>query len=206
MPVKYETKHGGCAILCGSAPCLYEDLAKAKELRPDAVILGVNFVGYLVPEVEHIWTQHTELAHKIKEKTGRPIKVHARPKEFRNGGGLWFLPAPDVSWEQVDYVWPDLTWVNGSSGGAGALWAKHGMGFDEVIMAGVLLQKGQNFYNEKYADTQFRGNGINFAGDHNIEHWQACMIKHSDQGKMQGIYAMSGFPRGLLGAPPGLED
>jgi hypothetical protein len=70
----------------------------------------------------------------------------------------------------------------------------------------VLLEIGQNVYTEKYADTQFRGNKINFAGDHNIEHWQACMIKHYDQGKMQGIYGMSGFPRGLLGAPPGLED
>ena len=207
MPVQYDSKHGGCAIVCGSAPSLHEDLAKAKELRPGATILGVNFVGLLVPEIEHIWTQHNEFAHKIKDKTGRPIKVHTRPKEYRSpGGGLWFNLAPDISWEQVDYVWPDLYWVNGSSGVAGAMWAKHGMGFDEVIMAGIQLSSSSLTYTPEYAATQFNGNGINFAGQHNIEHWQACLLSHHDKGLTKGVYSMSGYTRSLLGAPPGLGD
>jgi len=205
LPVKYETRHGGCAIVCGSAPSLHEDLAAARKLRPDATILGVNFVGYLVPEIEHVWTQHHEFAHKIKEKTGRPIKIHSRPREYKNGGGLWLLPAADAAWDCVDYVWGDLAWVAGSSGAAGSLWAKHGLGFDEVIMAGIQLSLDSQVYTPAYADTQFRGNGVNFAEKNNIEHWQACLLSNKEKGLTKGIYSMSGFTRSLLGAPPGLE-
>jgi hypothetical protein len=206
LPIQYDSKHGGCAIICGSAPSLYEDLAKARELRPDATVVGVNFVGYLVPEIEHIWTQHHEFAHKIQEKTGRPIKIHSRPREYKSGAGLWLLPASDGAWSCVDYVWPELAWVNGSSGAAGALWAKLGMGFDEVIMAGIQLSLESQVYTQAYADTQFRGNGTHFANESNIEHWQACLLGHKENGFTQGIYSMSGYTRSLLGAPPGLES
>lgn len=206
MPVQYETQHGGCAIVCGSAPCLHEDLAKAKELRPDAVVLGVNFVGYLVPEIEQVWTQHHELAHKIKSGTKRPIKIHSRPREYKAGAGLWVLPASDAAWQSVDYVWPELHWLKGSSGVAGALWAKLGMKFDEVIMAGIPLSSESQTYIQAYADTQFRGNGTSFADASSIEHWQACLLGHRDKGFTKGIYSMSGFTGGVLGAPPGLES
>jgi hypothetical protein len=42
MPQRYEVKHRGTAIVCGSAPCVFEDLENAKKLRPNATILGVN--------------------------------------------------------------------------------------------------------------------------------------------------------------------
>lgn len=206
MPVQYETHHGGSAIICGSAPCLYEDLEKARELRPDATVVGVNFVGYLVPEIEHIWTQHHEMAHKIKAGTGRPITLHSRPREYKSGAGLWELPAGDAAWSCVDYVWPELHWVNGSSGVAGALWARLGMKFDEVILAGIPLSADSLVYTQAYADTQFRGNGTKFATESNIENWQACLLSHRDKGLTQGIYSMSGFTKGVLGAPQGLES
>lgn len=200
MPDKYTQKHGGCAIVCGSAPSLHEDLAKARELRPNATIVGANHVAELVPEIEHIWTLHNEGAHLIKRQAGRRVFVHTRPRKYSNGGGLWFLPTPDEAWNEVDYVWKELYWLTGSSGPSAALWAKHGMGFDEVIMAGIQLTPAAQNYVEGYLDPKKKGQDF-FADENSILHWQACMVGHRDQGKYEGIYAMSGFPAGLLGMP-----
>lgn len=200
MPVEYTQKHGGCAIVCGSAPSLHDDLAKAKELRPGATIVGANNTAELVPEIEHIWTLHNEGVHHIKQRAGRKIYVHTRPRKYSNGGGLWLTPAPQESWDQVDYVWRSLHWLTGSSGASAALWAKHGMGFDEVIMVGIQLSSDSQHYISGYLDPKKKEQDY-FADQNSIEHWQACMISHRDQGKYEGIYAMSGFPAGLLGMP-----
>lgn len=204
MPVEYTQKHGGCAIVCGSAPSLHEDLAKAKELRPGAVVLGANFSARLVPEIDHVWTLHNEGVHLLKEKIGRKIYVHTRPREYRNGGGIWFCPAPERSWSQVDYYWPSLHWLNGSSGASAGLWAKHGMGFDEVILAGVQLSTDSQYYVKGYLNPDKEEQDY-FSNEHSIMHYQDCMISFKEQGKYDGIYGMSGFPKGLLGAPLGLE-
>ena len=200
MPVEYTQKHGGCAIVCGSSPSLHEDLAKAKELRPGATILGANNTAQLVPEIEHIWTLHNEGAHHIKRQAGRKIYVHTRPRKYSNGGGLWLVPTPDEAWNEVDYVWKSLHWVTGSSGPAAALWARHGLGFDEVIMAGIQLSTSAQNYVAGYLDPK-KKDPDHFAGESNILHWQACVLAHYEQGKYQGIYSMSGFTAELLGTP-----
>lgn len=200
MPVEYTQKHGGCAIVCGSAPSLHEDLAKAKELRPGATIVGANYTAQLVPEIEHIWTLHNAEAKKIKDKVGRKIYIHTRPRQYSNGGGLWLVPTPDEAWNEVDYVWKSLHWVTGSSGPSAALWAKHGLGFDEVIMAGIQLSTSSQYYVPGYLDPK-KADRTLFAEEHNILHWQACVLAHYEQGKYQGIYSMSGFTAGLLGTP-----
>jgi hypothetical protein len=179
---------------------LHEDLAKAKELRPGATVLGANYTAQLVPEIEHIWTLHNEGAHHIKRQAGRKIYVHTRPRKYSNGGGLWLVPAPDEAWNEVDYVWKSLHWVTGSSGPAAALWAKHGLGFDEVIMAGIQLSTSAQNYVAGYLDPK-KKDPDHFADESNILHWQACVLAHYEQGKYQGIYSMSGFTAGLLGTP-----
>lgn len=200
MAVRYGEKHRGCAIICGAAPSLFEDLEKAKSLRPDATILGVNNVSPLVPEVTHIWTQHADHAEMFKEKAGRQIFVHSRPRQFNNGAGIWKLPVPDHKWAFVDYVWPDLSWVSGSSGVAGALWAKHGMGFDEVIMVGITLSNASRKYVGAYPSKPTK-NDNNFAEDTQVDHWLRILKNIQLDGKTEGIYSMSGATRKVLGEP-----
>jgi hypothetical protein len=130
MPQEYDVKHKGCAIICGAAPCLFEDLAEAKKIRPGATILGVKFAASLVPEIEHIWTQHGEMTLKIKQAAGRKIYVHARPRASQTVRGTqWYVPHLQEAYDAIDYIWRDLNFCVGSSGVAGALWAKHAMGF-----------------------------------------------------------------------------
>lgn len=199
MPIEYTQRHGGCAILCGAAPCLLDDLQKARELRPNADILGVKFAACVVPEIKHVWSLHADMAGKIKEKAGHEVFVHCRPRRHQTKTSMWFSPVKDEHWAQVDYVWPDLWWASGSSGIAGALWAKHGMGYDEVILAGIPLKVGDRGYVAGYGQTG-RHNG-DYARDDQIDTWYRAMKKHHAEGKMAGIYSMSGSTRTILGAP-----
>lgn len=203
MPDRYTKKHEGVAIFCGSAPSVFADLEKAKEAYPDATILGANYTASMIPEIEHVWTQHGEQAKRIKETACRKIYVHSRHRRIRRKGALWMLPIPEYIWEEIDYVWKDLHWVWGSSGVAGTMWAKHGMGFDQVIMAGVSLSQDVMIYNEKYAGQEaFNGK---FALDFKLEGWQETLRQFQAEGKTEGVYSMSGFTRELLGAPDGVR-
>lgn len=196
----YGTKHKGRAIVCGAAPCVFEDVEIARALWPDAILLGVNNAAAMFPEIEHIWTQHGDHAEMFKEKAGRKIYVHARPRKFSNGGGLWLLPIAEQKWQFVDYRWPTLTWVAGSSGVAGALWARHGMGFDEVIMAGVPLDMGNRVYSDKYPSKPTKDDG-KFADLNQVEHWAQILREHKAKGLTQGIYSVSGETNKILGMP-----
>jgi hypothetical protein len=201
MPTEYTHRHRGCAIICGAAPSVLEDLERARKLRPDATLLGVKFAASLVPEIEHVWTQHGEMALKIKQSVDRPLYVHARPRKYqtKNGGG-WFLPTPDKAWEAIDYVWPQMNWAFGSSGVAGALWARHGMGFDEVIMAGIQLSADNLGYASGYGQG-YKRHDKTFAAAEHVSHWLQLLRNHKANGRTEGIYSMSGSTKKLLGEP-----
>lgn len=183
----YETKHEGTAIVCGSAPCVFEDLDKALKLRPSATILAVNATFELIPDlnVEHTWTQHNEWAWDLKKLIGnRNIKIHARSNIMGHG---------------VDYHWPSLDWAGGSSGVVGALWAKLGMGFDEVIMVGIPLSPDQTTYTPTYPGSVREDHF--FARPGLINHWLSHLEAHVKNGKTNGVFSMSGETSKILGTP-----
>jgi hypothetical protein len=184
MPQQYEVRHKGPAIICGSAPSVFVDLEKAKQLRPGAVVLGVNEVPGMVDGIEHIWTQHNNMAERFRSLG--EFKIHAR-------AGIM---------GDVDYWWPELVGMKGSSGMVGALWAR-AMGFDEVIMAGIPLSTSEQMYSEKYPGASKK---YVFATEANILNWQSLALDHKKQGRAGGIYSMSGYTKQIFGPPPGLED
>jgi hypothetical protein len=181
----YKTKHEGTAILCGSAPCVFEDLQNALALRPGATVLGVNYTPAMFDDIkiEHIWTQHNELALDMRAKMP----------------GVWIHARSNVMGHGVDYHWPSLDWVNGSSGVAGAIWAKLGMGFDEVIMAGIPLSREETRYSEKYPSEYKKK--VGFATSAQIEHWLSHLETHQANNLMRGVYSMSGATKDILGYP-----
>jgi hypothetical protein len=196
----YPIKHRGCAIICGAAPSLFDDLKAAKELRPDATILGVKFAASLVPDIWHVWTQHGEMTLDIKKSVNRKIYVHARPRMIQTAKGTkLYIPHSKESYEAIDYVWPELDYAKGSSGIAGALWARHGMGFDEVIMAGIGLSYGDKTYASGYPNKYQCGNA--YANNGQIENWLRLLHKHVEDRRTNGIFSMSGKTREILGSP-----
>jgi hypothetical protein len=204
----YEARHNGTAIVIGGGPSLLSDLTNARAIRPGATLLGANFAASVVPEIEHVWTQHIEIAGKIKSQA--PVKVHSRPRKFqtRVNGPIWQTGVSKEQEAAVDYLWPDLGWVAGSSGFSAALWAKHGLGFDEVILVGIPLTQDVRIYSAGYDAATRAGSrppqhdfDKHYASPDSLEHWQQCIRNFTEQGKTAGIYSMSGFTREWLGAP-----
>ena len=205
----YDVRHTGTAIIIGGGPDLHSDLEKARALRPGAMLLGVNFSASIVPGIQHVWTQHIEIAGKIKAQAD--VKVHSRPRQFqvRVNGPVWHTGVSKAQEGEIDYLWPDLGWVAGSSGFSAALWARHGMGFNEVILAGIPLNKEARKYSPDYESVTraairppAHDNEKHFSSLDSMEHWQQCIRNFTEQGKTAGIYSMSGFTREWLGAPP----
>lgn len=193
MPERYSIKHSGACLVVGYAPDVHLDVEAALRLRPGAALLGIKFASVLFPEIEHVWTQHIEESAAIKAKSGRTVYVHARcAKDQRKRAR-----APKGFEMFVDYEWPDLDWVAGSSGFAGALWARHGMGFDEVIMCGLPMQ--DRVYTGAIADFKKPQDAASFSGA--LKHWQATIRNFAGKGLTAGIHSMSGFTREVLGGP-----
>jgi hypothetical protein len=182
MPQRYEVRHQGPAIICGGAPSVFVDLEKALEIHPQATILGVNNAAAMIPQIEHVWTQHNNFAHQYKASAGRPISVHARAGIMGN---------------DVDYVWQSMVGMKGSSGVVAAIWARH-MGFDRVVLAGIPMSQSNALYTDKYPG---KTADLVFSNPANIEHWQKFVRLHKDEGRMDGVSSMSGYTRQVLGAP-----
>ena len=207
MPQLYRDRHKGCALVMGAAPCVFEDLAAARALRPDAVMLGVNHAASVFPEIKHVWTQHQEIAPDIKAKAPG-VAIHARKNLTRNGTSIYFFGGKQAEVAFIDYHWPDLAWATGSSGFSAALWAKYGMGFDEVILCGVPLSPDNLRYSdeyrkystEKWGDRDEPGDKY-WARPGNFATWHARISRHITDGKTAGIYSMSGWTREKLGVP-----
>lgn len=196
----YPIKHGGCAIICGAAPSLFEDLKRAQELRPQADILGVKYAAALVPEIQHVWTQHAEFTLKIKASAGRQIFVHSREPEAQSDKGtVRHITGLRAAFDAVDYVWPSLSFVTGSSGVAGALWAKHGMCYNEVIMVGITLSVKDATYASGYPNKYQKV--TKYASDEQIDNWLKILKEHQKNGLTNGIYSMRGATRKVLGEP-----
>lgn len=199
----YTKQHKGVALYCGSAPCVFSDLEEAKQLYPKAPVYGANFTGSMIPEIEHIWTQHGELAHKYREDAGRKIYVHARFCTKLDRKGMAELKFQRHLYENIDYVWPELDWVAGSSGVAGAYWLRHGMGYSKVVLCGVPLSIDNTEYHDRYPGKR-RNNGRKCNEKSNFENWIG-ILQNNVGPRTEGIYSMSGMTRKILGGPDGIR-
>jgi hypothetical protein len=194
----YPHRHSGAALVIGYAPSVRADVEAARRLRPDAMLLGVKYSCVLYPEIEHVWTQHIEQARHIREKAGRRVFIHSRKRVNQTRRVHWFTAGQE---EDIDYLWPDLHWVSWSSGFAAALWARHGMGFDETILCGIPLEPG-GYTPEILTLKKMRGDGgASFVDTPALMRWRDGVRQFIREGKTGGIFSMSGWTRDALGAP-----
>lgn len=196
-PQRYAAKHDGAALVIGYAPSVHVDVEAARRLRPDAAMLGVKYACVLYQEIAHVWTQHLEQAPDIRAKAGRPVLIHGRSRQLQRRRLTW-IPGRD---SDLDYVWPDLGWLCAGSGFSAALWARYGMGFEEVIMCGIPMS------DEGYAPAmagvkRARGDGgRSFAEPSALARWRGEIAAMAAKGITAGITSLSGWTRDTLGAP-----
>lgn len=181
----YPYKRSGTCLVCGFAPTLFDDLAEARALRPGASVLAVNRAATAIDAFAVFSLHHGP------EKLGRWVTVQREtfgPCEVHGHGLLTDLDKKRAAYPYVDYWWWEARGT-GTSAWAAAKLAKL-MGFSEVILCGVLLERAP------YADGSFcrdfrRSNVLKIYRDY---------IK-GDKNWHAGIYAMSGWPERYLGKP-----
>lgn len=209
----YPLKHQGPVLVLGGASNVRDDYEAARKLYPNAMVVGASFAGCIFPEITHIWTQHNEDAQRIKQRALGKIQVHCRQTRYKSSSAthtiFWFRPAPpkqsngDAPW--IDYEWPSLNWVQGSSGFAAALWARHGLGYDTAILCGVPISDAITDHDPNYlCNSQIAVTDPHWThGDENyVSYCHRAIRKIKEAGKADGIYSMSGWTREFLGAPP----
>lgn len=190
--------HRATALVIGYGPSVQSDLQMARRMRPDATLLGVKYAVAISPEIVHVWSQHAEQCADIRARAGRPIFVHVRKPEPRRRR---LLRALEPYESDIDYLWPALHWVCGSSGFSAALWARHGLGFSEAILCGVpLMAAGYTPEVAAFKPVAAEG-GTSFIDLRVIVAWRELIGTYIKDGLADGITSMSGWTRDNLGAP-----
>jgi hypothetical protein len=197
MPGLPELADRRTALIVGYAADARGDVERALLARPDAVMLGAKYACVMFPQIKHVWTQHPEQASEIKDRAGQHVYVHTR-RRLRGHKAKRTLARHKA---HIDYVWPKLHWVCGSSGFATALWARHGLGFQETILCGVPLEAGGYAPEIAGFKTPTGDGGNSFIDTRVLLAWRDLIATYVRDGIASGIVSMSGWTRSTLGAP-----
>lgn len=181
---------GGTLLIVGSAPCVYDDLAHARSIRPEHHTLLINGAALLFEHAEHILCGHGEKvamfveARHAKFPNAKPCYIHAS----RRGG---------TDPKGVTHIWENV--ATGGTSAWKAVRIARGMGYDEMILCGCPLDDsgyapGESDGIKHSCDRIGLGEGRMY---HNYRH--TFSVRAKTEGA--GVYSMSGFSRELLGAP-----
>lgn len=191
----WRTLRQGTAIIVGAAPCLFDDLSAAIELRPDSTIFALNEVGMALPHIDHLFCGHYYktpffMAGRLKKYPETdPYLVHACWQEGR------------MRVECVDYWWQNVA-SSGTSAWTCVRIAR-AMGFSEIILAGCPLDTS-GYFNDW--NTHKSDEGVPRVG-YDDKHTTTRNYRHifAQCAKTEGkkVYSMSGYSRELLGVPDG---
>lgn len=176
---------GRAAIVCGSAPSLFEDYEKAIQARPEAVNIGINEAASGV-FCDYIVTLHPEQAMKFKGiSKNKDVVVISPPNKTAKTG--------------VDVELVGIR-TQGSSASA-AILAANIMGFDEVILCGCPMNGGDGYFND---GRTAQGNPCQPRFGYNIK---KSSLKSHQNGFLKAVrdvtasvYSMSGWTKEQIGS------
>jgi hypothetical protein len=170
-------------LVCGNAWCLLEDIEGARAIYPDAPAIAVNGASGNVKAMA-LFSMHPQKlpvwADLQRRKFGAGFTVHGRCKEH-----VYERNRRKMPW--VEYWWQDCS-------GATSTWAARkiaaGMGFDQVILCGMPLEKG-GYQGGKIAK--------DFMRDDVLAHYRRLLERDKDW--HEGVTSMSGWTAEFLGRP-----
>jgi hypothetical protein len=182
----YPHRHAGPCLVCGNAWTLADDVARARRLRPNALVIAVNkAAGELA--ADFLFSIHFEkLPRWIPLQAARfgiGFSIHGVGSREAKKQAQREREAP-----YVDYWWPDARGA-GSSTWSAAKVARL-MGFDEIILCGMPLAAGP------YADGKLAND---FMRAKITDHYRAAVA--GDIAWHAGVSAMSGWTREFFGEP-----
>ena len=198
-------------LVVGSAPCLFDDVRLALELRPLASLMLVNGACTAIESAEHMLAGHEEKASQfVRERrkafpNAGPIRVHASTHMHRLATAKQMLP------EVTDW-WPHEVGVGATSASKAAKICFM-LGATEVILCGCPMDQPGYFPGEAKVQQHRSCQRI---GDHGIAFGLGIPVQETRivngyrekmkilaEGEFKGrVFSMSGFTRKVLGPPP----
>jgi hypothetical protein len=182
----------GRLVVCGSARCLWDDLAIAKietSFLDGADFMAIKQVGMYLPQ--DMKPRHWAGCHGERFQWLVPLRRDGYYFRGRNGERqvhpqkLGIMVHADKLWPMVDHAWPGpLTGTSSLFGVRVGL----ALGYEEVLLCGVPLDDSGRFYDAPWD----KGVDLNVA---TMDEWEQYMPA------LQGrVKSMSGRTRELLGA------
>lgn len=194
-------------LVVGSAPCLYEDLAKARELYPDHEVMLLNGACTCVKDAQHVLAGHVDQSEYIaacrREKfpTAKPWRLHATwvPHRYRR-------PATPVDQYPSVTDW-HTPWVNTRATSAGkAIRIGMKLGFDPIILCGCPMDGRGYTPDEAVFPREPSCQRIGDPTKQNrrlIQMYRDSMKLLAETEFKGRAFSMCGYTREVLGAPPG---
>jgi len=194
-------------LVVGSAPCLYADVAAARELFPGAEVMTINEAAGALEDVDHVLAGHTAKAGQFVEYR---MSKFPHCKRFRvHANWMRLNEAPRDQYPMVTDWWGgDVS--SGATSAGKAIRIAQKMGFDRVVLCGCPMNNS-GYFNPQDTEAmqeQYRHLGkcarIGLAKDEK----NRSVVRYKDTFRNLAatewkgwVFSMSGFSRELLGAP-----
>lgn len=191
----------GTLLVVGSAPCLFEDVDRARTLRPDAQILLVNGAATAIENAEHVLSGHSYKAEEFaaarrkKFPLAMPWRLHATitQKHLHEAGPAF----PSVT------DWWDKSYCQGATSiSKGAELGFRALGFEEVILCGAPMDGSGYFVGECTQNIDCLRIGDPRLQQHrSIDGYRRKFRDKFAPRYVGRLFSMSGFTRSIVGEP-----
>jgi hypothetical protein len=196
-------------LVVGSAPCLFDDVKRALQLRPFASLMLVNGACTAFENAEHMLAGHEEKAEMFLRERRKvfpdtKIRVHACCHAHRVDMHKQMFPS-------VTDWWPHEKGAGATSASKAAKICMESLGATEVILCGCPLDQPGYFEGEAKVPQHIMcervGNhGMSRVGipvqETRIIKAYRTRFKELAEGEFKGrVFSMSGYTRECLGSP-----
>jgi len=180
----YPYKHSGTCVVLGSGWTADDDLERARKLRPGAYLIGVNrsVQNYKCDMMVSLDRQGAKEWQAEHQKKFGQIQIHSRMLKQRSV----------ISAEP----WINYWWYNYDPGGTSSWLAvkiAHAIGFQEIVLCGVPLEKGPSLPDDRWSDWSERSQLIT------IDTFRSAVLR--DHYLHSKIKSMSGWTKKVFGEP-----
>ena len=181
---RYPQRHSGTCIILGSGWTADDDLERARKIRPGAFLIGINrsMRNYKCDMGVSLDRQGAKLWQAEHEEKFGLIELHSRMLKQRS--------------VVIAEPWINYWWYNYEAGGTSSWLAvkiAHAIGFQEIILCGVPLEKGPSLPTDRWSDWSGRSQqGV-------VESFRQALLR--DHFYQPYVKSMSGWTRELFGEP-----
>lgn len=190
-------------LVVGSAPCLHEDIAKAKAIYPDAHVMLVNGACVAVEDAEHVLSGHREKAEHFAAAR-RTVFPDAKPWRLHVNGHKLDTHRKAETPSVTDF-WDKSMSTGATSIGKGVR-IGFAMGYHPIVICGAPMDGSGYFPGESVAGVQIKHDcrRVGDAAQQNHRTIVGYRDKFARLAKTEfagRVFSMSGFTRECLGSP-----